>query len=416
MRKFIAMLLMAAMLLTSAVAFADTESGETAVPVTEPSEPGKAEEPAKPAETEKPSEPEKPAETEKPTETEKPEETEAPAETEEPAPTEEPAETEKPTEKPEETRKPANTEEPTAAPTAAPEETEAPAADKTADETENFGPTFVARTATAEESELWWNILLLGGDSRTTERYDRTDSMIILSVNRETGEIKMTSIMRDTWVAIPGHKGMTKINAANVYGGPERAVETVNSSFGTDIEDYVLINMAGMIKVIDAMGGIDIEVTERELEYLNNYAKEMADKVDYEGDRRLDSTGMVHLNGLLALSYARIRYADSDYRRVMRQQTVLMELAKKASALDAAELLKLVPKLLGMTETNLSMGEAMALATLCMNSDMSAIQQYRIPVDGTYKDGMFGDTWCIKPNFEKNARLLHDFIYTITED
>ena len=100
----------------------------------------------------------------------------------------------------------------------------------------------------------------------------------------------------------------------------------------------------------------------------------------------------------------------------MRQQTVLMELAKKASTLDAAELLKLVPKLLGMTETNLSMGEAMALATLCKNSDMSAIQQYRIPADGTYKDGMFGDTWCIKPNFEKNARLLHDFIYTSTED
>ena len=131
---------------------------------------------------------------------------------------------------------------------------------------------------------------------------------------------------------------------------------------------------------------------------------------------RLAGAGMAHLNGLLALSYARIRYADSDYQRAMRQQTVLLALAKKASALSAPELLKLVPKLLGMTDTNLSMGEAMALATLCKNSDMSAIQQYRIPADGTYKDGMFGDTWCIKPNFEKNARLLHDFIYTSTED
>ena len=336
--------------------------------------------------------------------------------TEEPAPTDKPAETEKPIEKPEETRKPAKTEAPAADPTAAPEETEAPAADTKTSGTESYGPTSVARTATAEDSELWWNILLLGGDSRSSKSYDRTDSMIILSVNRKTGELKMTSIMRDTWVSIPGHKGMAKINAANVYGGPERAVETVNNSFGTDIEDYVLINMAGMIKVIDAMGGIDLQVTEGERKYLNGYADEMAGKVNYQGDRRLDSTGMVHLNGLLALSYARIRYTDSDYKRVMRQQTVLMELAKKASALDAAELLKLVPKLLGMTETNLSMGEAMALATLCKNSDMSAIQQYRIPADGTYKDGMFGDTWCIKPNFEKNARLLHDFIYTSTEN
>ena len=373
MRKFIAMLLMAAMLLTSAAALADTESGETVAPI-ESVDPG-ASETAEPEETAQP--------------TEKPEETTEP--------TEEP--TEEPTAEP--------TEEPTAEPTAEPKQTAS---------SESFGPTSVGRMATAEESELWWNILLLGGDSRSTDSYDRTDSMIILSVNRKTGEIKMTSIMRDTWVSIPGHKGMAKINAANVYGGPERAVQTVNSSFGTDIEDYVLINMAGMIKVIDAMGGIDLEVTEGERKYLNSYASEMAAKVDYDGDRQLDSTGMVHLNGLLALSYARIRYTDSDYKRVMRQQTVLMELAKKASALDAAELLKLVPKLLGMTETNLSMGEAMALATLCKDSDMSAIQQYRIPVDGTYKDGMFGDTWCIKPNCEKNARLLHNFIYTSTED
>lgn len=377
MRKFIAMLLMAAMLLTSAAALADTESGETVAPI-ESVDPG-ASETAEPEETAQP--------------TEKPEETTEPTE----EPTEEP--TAEPTEEP--------TAEPTTEPTDEPKQTAS---------SESFGPTSVGKTATAEESELWWNILLLGGDSRSTDSYDRTDSMIILSVNRKTGEIKMTSIMRDTWVSIPGHKGMAKINAANVYGGPERAVQTVNSSFGTDIEDYVLINMAGMIKVIDAMGGIDLEVTEGERKYLNSYASEMAAKVDYDGDRQLDSTGMVHLNGLLALSYARIRYTDSDYKRVMRQQTVLMALAKKASALDAAELLKLVPKLLGMTETNLSMGEAMALATLCKDSDMSAIQQYRIPVDGTYKDGMFGDTWCIKPNFEKNARLLHDFIYTSTED
>ena len=223
MRKFIAMLLMAAMLLTSAAALADTESGETVAPI-ESVDPG-ASETAEPEETAQP--------------TEKPEETTEPTE----EPTEEP--TAEPTEEP--------TAEPTTEPTDEPKQTAS---------SESFGPTSVGKTATADESELWWNILLLGGDSRSTDSYDRTDSMIILSVNRKTGEIKMTSIMRDTWVSIPGHKGMAKINAANVYGGPERAVQTVNSSFGTDIEDYVLINMAGMIKVIDAMGGIDLEVTE----------------------------------------------------------------------------------------------------------------------------------------------------------
>ena len=206
------------------------------------------------------------------------------------------------------------------------------------------------------EQDDWWNILLLGGDSRSSEQYDRTDSIIILSVNRQSGALKMTSVMRDTWVSFPGRESKGKINAANVYGGPELAMATVNASFGTQIEDYVLVNMTGLVKVVDALDGVDIKITSAELKYLNEYARDFANTIGYEGDARLAGAGMAHLNGLLALSYARIRYADSDYQRAMRQQTVLLALAKKASALSAPELLKLVPKLLGMTDTNLSMG------------------------------------------------------------
>ena len=267
----------------------------------------------------------------------------------------------------------------------------------------------LAEPAAAQDD--WWNILLLGGDSRSSEQYDRTDSIIILSVNRQSGALKMTSVMRDTWVSFPGRESKGKINAANVYGGPELAMATVNASFGTQIEDYALVNMTGLVKVVDALDGVDIEITSAELKYLNEYARGFADTIGYEGETQLAGAGMAHLNGLLALSYARIRYADSDYQRAMRQQTVLLALAKKASALSAPELLKLVPRLLGMTDTNLSMGEAMALATLCAGRDMDEIQQYRIPVDGTFQSGMFGGTWCIKPDFEENARLLHDFIY-----
>ena len=267
----------------------------------------------------------------------------------------------------------------------------------------------LAEPAAAQDD--WWNILLLGGDSRSSEQYDRTDSIIILSVNRQSGALKMTSVMRDTWVSFPGRESKGKINAANVYGGPELAMATVNASFGTQIEDYVLVNMTGLVKVVDALGGVDIEITSAELKYLNEYARDFANTIGYEGDARLAGAGMAHLNGLLALSYARIRYADSDYQRAMRQQTVLLALAKKASALSAPELLKLVPKLLGMTDTNLSMGEAMALATLCAGREMDEIRQYRIRADGSFQSGMFGGTGCIKPDFEENARLLHDFIY-----
>ena len=161
----------------------------------------------------------------------------------------------------------------------------------------------------AAEQDDWWNILLLGGDSRSSEQYDRTDSIIILSVNRQSGALKMTSVMRDTWVSFPGRESKGKINAANVYGGPELAMATVNASFGTQIEDYVLVNMTGLVKVVDALDGVDVEITSAELKYLNEYAQGFANTIGYEGDARLAGAGMAHLNGLLALSYARIRYA-----------------------------------------------------------------------------------------------------------
>lgn len=266
----------------------------------------------------------------------------------------------------------------------------------------------------AEDEDPWWNILLLGGDSRSSKSYGRTDSMIILSIHRVTGEIKMTSIMRDTWVNL-GEHGNGKINAANVYGGPELAMAAVNQHFGTELEDYVLVNMVGLVGLIDALGGVDIEITSGEKKYINEYAKELAGNANngkrYKGATSINETGMVHLNGLLALSYTRIRYIGSDYERVMRQQTVLKALAKQVSGIESEELFPLVTKILGMVDTNLSMGEFMTIGVLCMNNDMDAIQQNRIPVDGTFESGMFGDTWCIKPNFEKNAQLLHEFIY-----
>lgn len=269
--------------------------------------------------------------------------------------------------------------------------------------------------ATAEPEEGWWNILLLGGDARSASSYDRTDSMIIVSVNRQSGQIKMTSIMRDTWVSIPGRSSRAKINAANVYGGPELAVKTVNSNFGTELEDYVLVNMSGLVGIVDAMGGVDLEISESERKLANQYAASYWEQADngsaYKGDRYLEKSGLVHLNGLMALSYCRNRYSDSDYGRVMRQQKVLMALAKKAAAMEMSDLMKVVPSLLANVETNLNMAEITKLALMCMNSDMESIEQFRIPADGTYESGMYSGTWCIKPNFEKNEQLLKEFIY-----
>lgn len=264
----------------------------------------------------------------------------------------------------------------------------------------------------AEESEgEWWNILLLGGDSRSTSDYGRTDTIIILSVNLDKSLVKMTSVMRDTWVSIPGHSS-NKINAANVFGGPELAMEVINDNFGTEIEDYILVNMYDLVDIIDMVGGVDVEVTSAERKYVNSYAENyLKDISSYSGETSLNETGMVHLNGLLATAYCRIRYTDSDYVRVMRQQEVLLSVARQVQEMDVNDLMAIVDTLTEKISTNLEPEELKELSTAGLVMEIDDVEQNRIPVDGTFKSGTFDGTWMIKPDFEKNAELLHDFIY-----
>lgn len=264
----------------------------------------------------------------------------------------------------------------------------------------------------AEESEgEWWNILLLGGDSRSTSDYGRTDTIIILSVNLDKSLVKMTSVMRDTWVSIPGHSS-NKINAANVFGGPELAMEVINDNFGTEIEDYILVNMYDLVDIIDMVGGVDVEVTSAERKYVNSYAENyLKDISSYSGETSLNETGMVHLNGLLATAYCRIRYTDSDYVRVMRQQEVLLSVARQVQDMDVNDLMAIVDTLTEKISTNLEPEELKELSTAGLVMEIDDVEQNRIPVDGTFKSGTFDGTWMIKPDFEKNAELLHDFIY-----
>ena len=260
------------------------------------------------------------------------------------------------------------------------------------------------------EDTGWQNILLLGGDARDMDRYDRSDSMIILSVNRGEALVKMTSIMRDTWVSFPGRSTPGKINAATVYGGPELAVATVNEYFGTDISDYVLVNMEDWVNIIDLLGGIDLEITESERRQINSYAAGYTG-APYQGARTIDQSGPVHLNGLLAMSYCRIRYIDSDYNRVMRQQKVLLAMAEKAQDMEIGELSAIAGQVGDHIATSLDDGEMEELMMAFMVMDVDQVEQFRVPADGTFRDGMVNGVWRIDPDFEENRKLLREFIY-----
>ena len=270
--------------------------------------------------------------------------------------------------------------------------------------------------ASAEDAQCGWeNILLLGGDARNMEKYDRTDTMMILSINRDEAQVKMTSIMRDTWVELPGTGKNNKINAANVFGGPELAVETVNANFGTDIEDYVIVNMEDLLQIVDLMGGVDIEITESERVQINknieDYISAVSGAANYDGDKTLGESGLVHLNGMMAVGYCRIRKIDSDYTRVMRQQTVLLALAEKAQNMEVEELTKVAGDIYQIINTSLSEEDIKSMATAFMVMEVSEVGQNRIPADGTFQSGIFDGIWMIKPDLEKNREQLHTFIY-----
>lgn len=257
--------------------------------------------------------------------------------------------------------------------------------------------------------EDWINILLLGCDSYTKNTYSRSDSMIVLSVNAKAGQAKMTSLMRDTWIKVSGYNSR-KLTELCAIGGPELTMKAINENFDLGIEKYMLISMEGIAEIIDLLGGLDLSITEAERKALN---KGLFDLSGLSGMEQLTESGEnVHLNGNQATAYARIRKIDSDYVRVERQRIVLLAMADKIlSGANATQLLTVVNVLMDYVETNLTLVEIMSLAKVALGMDLDGIQETRIPADGTYESGTFGDVWCIKPNFEKNKSILHDFIY-----
>ena len=261
------------------------------------------------------------------------------------------------------------------------------------------------------QSDPWWNILLLGTDNRDDidGGYSRTDSMIILSVNTETAEAKLTSLMRDTWVHIDGH-GNAKLNAACVYGGPQLTMQTINENFDTNLQDYVLINITGLADVIDILGGVEIDITEEERKAIN---KGLFDLSSRSGMEKVEASGEnILLNGNQAVAFARIRMIDSDYKRTERQREVLLKLAGKLKDdVSVLTLASLVTSLMPYVETNLDLADLVSLGTVGLKMDLDSIDQLRLPADGTFESGTFSGVWCIKPNFEKNAALLQEFIY-----
>ena len=203
------------------------------------------------------------------------------------------------------------------------------------------------------------NIVLFGlsGDNDGLDT-NRTDSIIVVTIDNQYKQLKLTSILRDLKAPIEGHEPQ-KINAAYRYGGPELALQTLNQDFGLDLKDYITVEWGPFIDIVNAFGGVDVELTPEETQYLND------DEVIAEIAGTHFTEGPMHLWGLETLEYCRIRKIDSDVVRSARQRRVLQELLKTAVSMNPVDFSNLAKSFLDVvTATSLTPASVMTLASI----------------------------------------------------
>lgn len=219
---------------------------------------------------------------------------------------------------------------------------------------------------TSEEQETGYlNVALFGLDSREGDlgKGNRSDTMMIASLNKATGEVKLVSVYRDTLLELDDGS-YNKANAAYAFGGPEGAISMINRSMDMDISKYVAVNFNALVDVIDALGGLDITLTDAEVVHMNNYCVETS-KVTGADYTKIEPevAGTYHLNGVQAVSYSRIRYTGGgDFERTSRQRHVLELIAEKAQSASFSTLNKIIDKVFPQVSTNFTITEMIAYA------------------------------------------------------
>lgn len=265
-------------------------------------------------------------------------------------------------------------------------------------------------------SKGYRNIALFGVDARDGElgRGTRSDTIIIASINQDTQEIKLVSVFRDTYLNL-GNDSYNKCNAAYAQGGPEQAINMLNTNLDLDITDYVTVGFGGLIDSVDALGGIEMEVTDAEISHLNNYQLTMSEElgVDYIPVKH---SGRQLLNGMQATAYCRIRYTKGDdFRRAERQRDVLTAMMEKAKKAPASSLRQMVNAILPEVETSLNVNEI--ISVLGSVAGYNVVASDGFPFEESRTGATVGSKGsCVIPeNLEENVIALHKLLYPETK-
>lgn len=263
-----------------------------------------------------------------------------------------------------------------------------------------------------EAKKGYRNIALFGVDARDNElgRGTRSDTIIIASINQDTHEVKLVSVYRDTYLNL-GNDSYNKCNGAYAKGGPEQAITMLNINLDLDITDYVTVGFSGLIDAIDCLGGIDMEITESEINHLNNYQLCMAEEmgVDYTP---VTKPGLQTLNGMQATAYCRIRYTKGDdFRRAERQRDVLGAMMLKVKDASLTTLRDVVTAVLPNVNTSLNVNEVISVLGTLAEYNVVASEGFPFESERTNATiGSKGD--CIIPmTLEENVVMLHELLF-----
>lgn len=278
-----------------------------------------------------------------------------------------------------------------------------------------YGEAIAGDARRPDASQLRWhslvtNILLIGLDGQETDASLRSDSMLLLSVDRRNGALKLCSFLRDSWVSIPG-EGENKLNAAYAWGGPELLTATLEQNFGVRIDHYLQVDFEGFRGIIDALGGIAVPVTEKEIDFLCKTTR-LGKQIGKESFRQqMRDAGVVRFTGEQALIYCRIRKLDSDFMRAQRQQKVLGAIVDKLKNENPLKLLALPDEILPYIRTDMSRARLTALLLAAPVYMFFETQRHSVPMDNTYKSVNKKGSAALELDFEANRRGLKEFIY-----
>lgn len=260
------------------------------------------------------------------------------------------------------------------------------------------------------------NILLIGTDNRTEKDRGRSDATMILSINSKEKTITLTSVLRDIYVEIPGYNN-NKLNASYAFGGVSLLKETLKENFKIEIDRYVIVDFFEFIDIVDILGGVNLDISKKEMEYINQYVVSTNElqKLDLDSNK-LKEYGNIHLNGTQALAYSRIRYIGTDFGRTERQRKVLEQLFENMKTSDFTTLNKLYFEIAPNVTTDMTESETLGLLFQMIDFKNYKTTQNYIPYENTYEFYTVNKMSVIGINFDENIKRFNELVYGIKEN